>query len=117
MAFFETMTVPLPVSVLVPAAVLISLAAAGESVAPEFTVRVPVTAKLPVVEIVPAEDARVRFVKDKLVPEFAMDEPLFIVMVPELGARVQVAPLVSTPATEKLVFAVTDVAEQAVVRL
>ena len=51
------------------------------------------------------------------VPEFTNGVPdAERVMLPELGAIVQVAPLVKVPATVKEVLAVTEVDEQAVVK-
>ena len=63
-----------------------------------------------------AEFAIVKLLKVK-VPELEMTEPLLKVIVPEVGANVHVDPLVRVPATAKLIFAVTAVDEQDVVRL
>ena len=60
--------------------------------------------------------AMVKLLKESSVPELVMTDPLFMVMVPELGERVAVELLVKVPATAKLVLAVT-VAAEAVVKL
>ena len=78
------------------------------------TLSVAPTVKLSEVVTV-AEAAIVRLLKVS-VPEFAIDDPLFIVMVPEDGVSTEDVPFVSAPPTVKLVSAVT-VAEAAVVRL
>ena len=60
--------------------------------------------------------AMLRLLNESSVPALVMTEPLFMVMVPEVGERVAVELLVRVPATEKLVLAVT-VAAEAVVKL
>ena len=93
-----TFVVPLPVSVPAP---LITSAAAGVNV--PSTVIVPPTLKLPEPLVVPLI---VRLLKAS-VPELEIDEPLFIVIVPELATKLPETFTVNAVATEKLADVVT----------
>ena len=96
---------------------MITSLALGVKVAPLPILKVPPdpTPKLPLL-VTAADVGKVKLKKFK-VPELAILEPLFIVIVPEDGDIVQVELLVNVPATVKLVFAVTLVEEQDVVTL
>jgi hypothetical protein len=86
----------------------------GAKVALLLTVNAPPTLKLLEVVTV-AEAATVRPLKVR-VPEFEIDAPLFIVMVPAEGAKVALLLAVNAPPTEKLLDVVT-VADAATVKL
>lgn len=96
---------PLPIEIVPPE---------GTKVAVELLVNAPLTPKLEEVVTV-APDAMVKPLKVRLVPEFEIDEPLFIVIVPADGAKVAVELLVKAPPTAKLDEVVT-VAPEAMVK-
>ena len=94
-----TFTVPEPVKVPAPE---ITSAAAGVNTAEELTVIVPATAKFPA-EVTVAPEAIVKL-KKVGAPAIEREEPLFMVMVPAVGAKA--ALVVSTPVTVAVVEAV-----------
>jgi len=63
------------------------------------------------------EQEVVRLLNDNNVPELVIVPPPLMVIVPEVGDKVQVAPFVKVSLTVKLVSAVTAVEEHDVVRL
>ena len=80
-----TWAVPVPVSVPAP---LITFATEGVNTEEESIVKVPPTAKL--LLLVTEDVLAVVRLKKVSEPEFVIEEPLFRVMVPELGVKVPV---------------------------
>ena len=70
------------------------------TVEPELAVNVPATEKVPVVIEVVALEATARLLKAS-VPELAIDELLFIVIVPPLGDKLPEPPRVNAPPIAK----------------
>lgn len=104
-----------PEFTIAPPPLIVMVPEDGFNVPVELLVKVPFTVKF-VFAVTVAPEATVIFWKLKVVPEFTILEPLLKVMVPELGDKVQVLPLVRVPTTVKDVFAVTVVEEHAVVK-
>ena len=107
------MSVPPILLIAAPVVERVTVPPEAVNVAPDATENFVPTEKL--LDVVTVAPAAMEIVLSVSVPEFAIELPLFIVIVPAEGARVAPVPTVRAPATEKLLEVVT-VAELAIVR-